>query len=64
MRQSVPDATLQILGAGPYEGQLRSLISSLGLDACVTIESIAPDDRGRMARSLGAGRGRGRAVRV
>ena len=54
VRQSVPDATLQILGSGPYEGRLRSLVSSLGLDACVTIDSIAPDDREGMARSLGA----------
>jgi glycosyltransferase involved in cell wall biosynthesis len=54
VRQSVPDATLQILGSGPYEGQLRSLVSTLGLDTCVTIESIAPDDREGMAGALGA----------
>lgn len=53
VRQSVPDATLRILGSGPYEGQLRSLISTLGLGTCVTIESIAADDRETMARSLG-----------
>jgi glycosyltransferase involved in cell wall biosynthesis len=53
VRQSVPDATLRILGCGRYEGQLRSLISTLGLGTCVTIESIAADDREAMARSLG-----------
>ncbi len=53
IRQSIPDATLQILGSGPYEGHLRSLISNLELQKCVTIESIASDDRERMAKSLG-----------
>jgi glycosyltransferase involved in cell wall biosynthesis len=49
----MPDATLHILGAGPYEGKLRALIKSLGVDRSVTIEYIAPSDRERMAESLG-----------
>jgi glycosyltransferase involved in cell wall biosynthesis len=53
VRQSVPDATLHILGSGPYEGQLRSLADTLGLGRSVTIEYIAPDDRERMAQVLG-----------
>jgi glycosyltransferase involved in cell wall biosynthesis len=53
VRQSVPDATLHILGSGPYEGQLRSLADSLGLGTAVTIEYIAPGDRERMAQALG-----------
>ena len=53
VQQSIPDATLHILGLGPYEGQLRSLINALGLEKSVTIEYIAPDDRERMAESLG-----------
>lgn len=53
VQRSVPDATLHILGRGPYEGQLRSLVNTLGLEKSVTIEYIAPDDRGRMADSLG-----------
>ena len=53
VRQSIPEATLHILGSGPYEAQLRSLISRLGLEKFVTIEFIPPTDRERMARTLG-----------
>jgi glycosyltransferase involved in cell wall biosynthesis len=53
VRQSVPDATLRILGSGPYEGHLRSLIQSLGLQRSVTIEYVDPHDRPRMALALG-----------
>lgn len=53
VRQSVPDATLRILGAGPYESQLRSLIQSLGLQRSVTIEYVDSHDRSRMAMALG-----------
>jgi glycosyltransferase involved in cell wall biosynthesis len=48
-----PDATLHILGQGPYERDLRTLIKALRLENCVTIETIPPDDRARMARSIG-----------
>jgi glycosyltransferase involved in cell wall biosynthesis len=53
VRQSIPEATVHILGAGPYEDELRSLISRLGLEEFVTIEFIPPDDRERMAQTLG-----------
>lgn len=53
VRQSVPDAKLLILGSGPYEGHLRSLIKSLGLEEYVSIEYIEPEDRAQMAVSLG-----------
>ena len=52
VQQSIPDATLRILGAGPYEGELLALIKSLGIEKSVTIEYIAPTDRERMADSL------------
>jgi glycosyltransferase involved in cell wall biosynthesis len=52
VQRSIPDATLHILGAGPYEGRLRALIKTLGVDSSVTIEYIAPNDRKRMAESL------------
>ena len=52
VQRSIPDATLQVLGSGPYEGRLRSLIKTLGLEKSVTIECIAPGDRQAMAESL------------
>jgi glycosyltransferase involved in cell wall biosynthesis len=52
VQRSIPHATLQILGSGPYQSQLRSLINILGLEKSVTIEYIAPSDRERMAESL------------
>lgn len=52
VQRSIPHATLQILGSGPYESQLRSLINILGLEKSVTIECITPSDRERMAESL------------
>jgi glycosyltransferase involved in cell wall biosynthesis len=52
VQQSVPDATLHILGSGPYEARLRKLVETLGLTSSVTIEYIAPDERQRMADSL------------
>ena len=52
VKKSVPGATLHILGSGPYEAKLRSLIRTLGLKDSVTIEYIAPADRTRMATSL------------
>lgn len=53
VQRSFPHATLHILGSGPYEGALRSLINSLGLENSVRIECIASNDREQMARSLG-----------
>jgi glycosyltransferase involved in cell wall biosynthesis len=53
VRQSVPDATLHIVGTGPYEGKLRELSRTLDVAEAVTIEFIPPDERRRMADSLG-----------
>jgi glycosyltransferase involved in cell wall biosynthesis len=53
VQQSVPGATLHILGSGPYEARLRALVETLGLKDSVTIEYIAPGERQRMAESLG-----------
>ena len=52
VQQSVPAATLHILGAGPYEAKLRELVKTLGLERSVTIEYVVPQDRRRMAESL------------
>jgi glycosyltransferase involved in cell wall biosynthesis len=53
VQRAIPGATLRILGSGPYEGQLRSLVGALGLERSVTIECIPPSDRERMAEALG-----------
>jgi glycosyltransferase involved in cell wall biosynthesis len=53
VQRSVPDATLHILGSGPYERQLRACTDALGLQKTVAIECIKPDDRERMGESLG-----------
>jgi glycosyltransferase involved in cell wall biosynthesis len=52
VQRSVPDATLHILGSGPYEHQLRACTDALGLEKIVAIECIKPDDRERMGESL------------
>jgi glycosyltransferase involved in cell wall biosynthesis len=52
VQQSKPDATLKILGAGPYESKLRALIKTLDIENSVTIEYIPPDDRKRMTKAL------------
>jgi len=53
VRQSIPDARLEILGSGSYRDRLRSLIDSLGLQECVTIGYVEPHDRAGMAKALG-----------
>lgn len=53
VRRTIPDATLRILGSGPYEDHLRSRIKSLGLQDSVTIEYVASHDRTQMAMALG-----------
>jgi glycosyltransferase involved in cell wall biosynthesis len=45
----VPDARLHIAGAGPYEGALRSLVGSLGLEKRVTIAAIPGFERQKLA---------------
>jgi len=48
----VPDARLHILGAGPYEGKLRRLVATLGLEERITIAAIPGSERQRMADLL------------
>ncbi|GIF15393.1 glycosyltransferase family 4 protein [Actinoplanes teichomyceticus] len=52
--RQVPHAHLDILGAGPYEAQLRRIADGLGVAAAVTIRAIPPNDRDGMAAALGA----------
>ncbi len=50
--KTFPEAHLRILGAGPYEGQLRALASRLGVESSVSIRLVPPGDRASMARAL------------
>jgi glycosyltransferase involved in cell wall biosynthesis len=52
----LPDARLLVLGQGIYERQLRSLVQKLALEEHVSIGSIPPNERQRIADLLsGAG---------
>jgi glycosyltransferase involved in cell wall biosynthesis len=52
----LPDARLCVLGEGPYEHALRTLVHKLGLEQSVSIVGIPPGDRLRLADVLaGAG---------
>jgi glycosyltransferase involved in cell wall biosynthesis len=48
----IPDARLHVVGAGPYEGELRRLVATLGLEKRVTIATIPGSDRQKMADLL------------
>jgi glycosyltransferase involved in cell wall biosynthesis len=48
----LPEARLQIVGEGPYEPQLRKLVKKLALEQKVSIGSIPPSERERMAALL------------
>lgn len=47
-----PDARLFIVGAGPYEGNLRQLAQRLGIAERVEIRSIPPTERQAMAQLI------------
>lgn len=49
---SEPDARLWIAGSGPYEAELRRLVSNLGLADNVEISAVPAADRAEMARRL------------
>lgn len=50
------DAHLLVLGSGPYEAELRALVTRLGVADRVEIRHVPPTDRAQMARLLaGAG---------
>lgn len=48
-----PDATLMIVGTGPYEENLRRQTVDLGIAANVEFTSVPPGDAGAMAALLG-----------
>lgn len=48
-----PGATLQVVGAGPYEEELKRKVHLLGLDASVSFDSIPGSDRQAMANAMG-----------
>jgi glycosyltransferase involved in cell wall biosynthesis len=49
-----PDARVVVLGTGPYEEDLRSLVVALGVEDRVEITSVAGDDRVAMATRMAA----------
>lgn len=55
IRAAVPDAHVVILGAGPYEADLRALAERLGVADAVSIRLIPPADRMAMADALASG---------
>lgn len=54
IRRARPGAQLVILGAGPYESELRRLVDRVGVADAVRIQHLPPADRGAMARELAA----------
>jgi glycosyltransferase involved in cell wall biosynthesis len=50
--EQIPNATLDIVGSGPFEPALRRQIADLGIDANVTIRAIPGSDRQGMADML------------
>ena len=48
----LPDARLRVLGDGPYERPLRMLVRRLGLEQHVSITSVPPGERRRLAEVL------------
>lgn len=47
-----PEARVEILGAGPYESELRALADELGVGDKVSIRFIPPMDRSQMAECM------------
>ena len=52
LRRSLPDARLRILGSGPFEAELRAMVTRLELGTCVEIGGIPPADRDEMAATI------------
>ena len=52
VREQIADAHVLVLGAGPYEGELRELARRLGVTDAVDIRHLPPADRGAMAGEL------------
>ena len=51
----VPNARLRVAGAGPFEGELRRMVTGAGLDDHVEIAAVPPEDRMGMATLLARG---------
>jgi glycosyltransferase involved in cell wall biosynthesis len=52
IRRFLPRTKLRILGRGPYEAELRQLVSRLRLENCVEIGSVPPNERSELARRV------------
>jgi len=50
--RELPDATLRVIGSGPYQPELEALVQQLGLGGSVTIGAIPPSDRQAMSAAL------------
>jgi len=50
--QAFPDARLRVVGAGPYESELKALAQELGLNERIRILGTAATDKSGMARIL------------
>jgi glycosyltransferase involved in cell wall biosynthesis len=49
---AMPEATLTVLGSGPYEAELRRLTEEKGVAAAVTFRHLLPAERSEMAAIL------------
>ena len=52
VRQSIPGASVTVLGSGPYEAELRALTERLELTDHVTFRHLLPHERSEMAGIL------------
>ena len=52
IRATMPQATLTVLGSGPYEGALRRLAQERGVADAVTFRHLLPAERSEMAAIL------------
>jgi glycosyltransferase involved in cell wall biosynthesis len=52
LQETIPGVRLRIVGAGPYEEELRRLARSLGIENRVEIGSVPPTERHMMAELL------------
>lgn len=52
IRAQLPEATLTVLGSGPYEAELRKLAEAKGVADAVTFRHLLPAERSEMAAIL------------
>lgn len=48
--ESAPDATLAVIGSGPFAAQLREMTAELGITDHVVFRSFGPEERGSMGK--------------